>query len=77
MRNKYEEIPLMITKKSFNIFNYGTLLLIGVLVFLMLAKILPEETFIYILVFAIILFFVRVAVRLVYIKQNRKNNVGG
>jgi len=67
----------MITKKSFNIFNYGTLLLIGVLVFLMLAKILPEETFIYILVFAIILFFVRVAVRLVYIKQNRKNNVGG
>lgn len=67
----------MITKKSFNIFNYGTLLLIGVLVFLMLMNVLPEETFIYVLVFAIILFFVRVAVRLVYIKQNRKNNVGG
>ncbi len=67
----------MITKKSFNIFNYGTLLLIGVLVCLMIMNVLPEETFIYVLVFAIILFFVRVAVRLVYIKQNRKNNVGG
>lgn len=67
----------MITKKSFNIFNYGTLLLVGVLVFLMLTNMVPEKTFIYILVFAIILFFVRIAVRVIYLKQKRNNNLGG
>ncbi len=67
----------MISKNFFNIFNYGSLALVAVLVVMMYAKLIPSETFIFILAFTIILLVARIVLRVFYIKQTRKNNAGG
>jgi hypothetical protein len=43
----------------------------------MLLKVLPNETYVTILVFTVILLIIRIIFRVFYIKEQRKNQTGG
>ncbi len=67
----------MISKTFFNTYNYGSLILAIIFVVLMYFELVPRETFIYIAAFTILLLVVRIFLRVYYIKQSRKNSMGG
>ncbi len=67
----------MISKGFFNTFNYFSLGAVIVLVVLMYTQIAPRESFIYIVVFALLLLAARIVLRVYYIKQSKKNTTGG
>lgn len=67
----------MMSKGFFNIFNYSSLGIVIVLVVLMYTQIAPRESFIYIVVFALLLLAARIVLRVYYIKQSKKDTTGG
>ena len=65
------------TEKSFNIFNYASLAVVALLVVLMLTDAVPHESYIYLLVFALVLLVVRIILRIIFIRKNNKQQQGG
>ena len=60
------------TEKSFNIFNYSSLAVVALLVVLMLTDAVPRESYLYLLVFAILLLIIRIILRINFIRKNKK-----
>jgi len=61
-----------LNKKLYEIFNYGSLIVVFVLLILMLTKAVPVEWFVYLASFAIVLLVVRIFLRIKISLQNRK-----
>lgn len=53
-------------------FNYGSIILIAVLLLLMLAEIVPKESFVDLLLFAIFLLILRVVFRVYFLIKYKK-----
>lgn len=53
-------------------FNYGSLVLVLIILVLMLTKAVPSGWFVYLLGFAIVIFIVRLIFRIYLIMQSRK-----
>jgi L-asparagine transporter-like permease len=64
---------LVLNKKVYDIFNYGSLIVVFVLLILMLTDAVPRETFIYIASFAIVLLIIRIFLRIKISIQNKKS----
>jgi len=62
-----------LNKKVYDIFNYGSLFVVFVLLILMLTEAVPRQWFIYIASFAIVLLIVRIFLRIKISIQNKKN----
>jgi FlaA1/EpsC-like NDP-sugar epimerase len=67
----------MISKNFFNIFNYASLGAVILIVVLMYIQVIQPQSFLYALIFALLLFISRIVIRLLYIKQNKKDINGG
>jgi len=63
---------MIITKKYFRVFNYGSLILASILILLIITRIAPEESFIYFVIVIILIFVSRIFIRILNIK-NIKN----
>jgi hypothetical protein len=61
-----------LNKKLYDIFNYGSLIVVFGLLVIMLTKAVPVEWFVYIASFAIVLLIVRIFLRIKISLQNRK-----
>lgn len=59
-------------KKYYNIVNYGTIILIAILLILVLFKLVPNDWFISFLIISLGLLIVRIIFRVFFIYQNRK-----
>lgn len=59
-------------KKSFQIFNYGSLGVIAIFLALMLLKAVPFEWFQILLIISIFLFVLRIVLRIYYTIQSKK-----
>jgi len=58
-------------------FNYGTIILVAILLVLVLANIVPKDMYIPVLVFTIVIFILRIVARVYYSMQIRKKNQEG
>jgi uncharacterized membrane protein (DUF4010 family) len=58
-------------KKHFDWFNYGSLIIIAIMLALMIFKLVPQEWFMPLLVFGIFLMAIRVILRIKYMKSLR------
>ena len=67
---------MVISKSTFNILSYGSLILVSLFIVLIYTRIAPRETFLYLLVLSIILLIGRIFLRIYFIKQNKNNNGG-
>jgi hypothetical protein len=67
----------MITKTYFDYFNYGSLGVVILLVVLMYTEVIPRGLWLYALIFALLLFIARIVIRLLYVRQNKKDISGG
>ena len=67
---------MVISKSTFNILSYGSLILVSLFIVLIYTRIAPRETFLYLLVLSIILLIGRILLRIYFIKQNKNNNGG-
>jgi hypothetical protein len=67
----------MISKTVFNNFNYGSLGVVILIVLLMYIQVIPPQYYLYALIFALLLFVARIIVRVLYIRQNKKDITGG
>jgi hypothetical protein len=67
----------MISKTFFDYFNYGSLAVVLLLVLLMYTEVIPRGFWLYALIFALLLFIARIVIRLLYIRQNKKDITGG
>jgi L-asparagine transporter-like permease len=55
-------------------FNYGTIVFVAILLILILANAIPRTLYIPILILTIVIFILRIVVRILYSKQLRKEN---
>ena len=60
---------MIITKKYFRVFNYGSLILASILILLIITRIAPEESFIYFIIVIILIFVSRIFIRTLNIKK--------
>ena len=60
---------MIITKKYFRVFNYGSLILALISVLLIITRIAPEESFIYFIIVIILIFVSRIFIRTLNIKK--------
>ena len=67
----------MISKNFFNIFNYASLGAVILIVVLMYIRVIQPQSYLLALIFALLLFISRIVIRLLYIKQNKKDINGG
>jgi low temperature requirement protein LtrA len=58
-------------------FNYGTIILVAVLLILVLTNTVPKDFYVPILVFTIVIFILRIIARVYYSMQLRKKNREG
>jgi len=62
-----------LNKKVYDIFNYGSLIVVFGLLILMLTEAVPRDWFVPIAAFAIVLLIVRIFLRIRISLQNKKN----
>jgi cell division protein FtsW (lipid II flippase) len=61
-----------LNKKYYDIFNYGSIAIVFIVLILMLAKAVPVEWFVPLAAFAIVLLIIRIFLRIYISVQNRK-----
>ena len=62
------------TVRTFNIYSYGALIIVAILLLLMVTKAVPTEWNFYLLGVSILLFIVRIVLRIYFSAQQKKSS---